>query len=141
MNNEINTDLFAKDLTALMEELNVVKKISKFGEDYDDVRKSIDNPRDKEMFRLSEYVTISELVSKKLEIPAIKVFECMNKLFRTFTASQERIFKTLTADSETRSLLVEDLIGNKNIEEVYVSIQNEPSFIELCDALRNVYKA
>lgn len=141
MNNEINTDLFAKDLTALMEELNVVKKISKFGEDYDDVRKSIDNPRDKEMFRLSEYVTISELVSKKLEIPEIKVFECMNKLFRTFTASQERIFKTLTADSETRSLLVEDLIGNKNIEEVYVSIQNEPSFIELCDALRNVYKA
>lgn len=141
MNNEINTDLFAKDLTALMEELNVVKKISKFGEDYDDVRKSIDNPRDKEMFRLSEYVTISELVSKKLEIPAIKVFECMNKLFRTFTASQERIFKTLTADSETRALLVEDLIGNKNIEEVYVSIQDEPSFIELCDALRNVYKA
>ncbi|MBY0754502.1 hypothetical protein K5V21_03430 [Clostridium sardiniense] len=141
MNNEINTDLFAKDLTALMEELNVVKKISKFGEDYDDVRKSIDNPRDKEMFRLSEYVTISELVSKKLEIPAIKVFECMNKLFRTFTASQERIFKTLTADSETRALLVEDLIGNKNIEEVYVSIQDEPSFIELCDALRNVYRA
>ncbi|MBM7834350.1 hypothetical protein [Clostridium sardiniense] len=141
MNNEINTDLFAKDLTALMEELNVVKKISKFGEDYDDVRKSIDNPRDKEMFRLSEYVTISELVSKKLEIPAIKVFECMNKLFRTFTVSQERIFKTLTADSETRTLLVEDLIGNKNIEEVYVSIQDEPSFIELCDALRNVYKA
>ncbi|GAA0070735.1 hypothetical protein UT300003_22590 [Clostridium sardiniense] len=141
MNNEINTDLFAKDLTALMEELNVVKKISKFGEDYDDVRKSIDNPRDKEMFRLSEYVTISELVSKKLEIPAVKVFECMNKLFRTFTASQERIFKTLTADSETRTLLVEDLIGDKNIEEVYVSIQEEPSFIELCDALRNVYKA
>ncbi|MGG7097013.1 hypothetical protein [Clostridium sardiniense] len=141
MNNEINTDLFAKDLTALMEELNVVKKISKFGEDYDDVRKSIDNPRDKEIFRLSEYVTISELVSKKLEIPAIKVFECMNKLFRTFTASQERIFKTLTADSETRALLVEDLIGNKNIEEVYVSIQDESSFIELCDALRNVYKA
>lgn len=141
MNNEINTDLFAKDLTALMEELNVVKKISKFGEDYDDVRKSIDNPRDKEMFRLSEYVTISELVSKKLEIPAVKVFECMNKLFRTFTANQERIFKTLTADSETRTLLVEDLIGDKNIEEVYVSIQDEPSFIELCDALRNVYKA
>lgn len=141
MNNEINTDLFAKDLTALMEELNVVKKISKFGEDYDDVRKSIDNPRDKEMFRLSEYVTISELVSKKLEIPAAKVFECMNKLFRTFTANQERIFKTLTADSETRTLLVEDLIGDKNIEEVYVSIQDEPSFIELCDALRNVYKA
>lgn len=141
MNNEINTDLFAKDLTALMEELNVVKKISKFGEDYDDVRKSIDNPRDKEIFRLSEYVTISELVSKKLEIPTVKVFECMNKLFRTFTASQERIFKTLTADSETRTLLVEDLIGNKNIEEVYVSIQDEASFIELCDALRNVYKA
>ncbi|MGG7076973.1 hypothetical protein [Clostridium sardiniense] len=141
MNNEINTDLFAKDLTALMEELNVVKKISKFGEDYDDVRKSIDNPRDKEMFRLSEYVTISELVSKKLEIPAVKVFECMNKLFRTFTANQERIFKTLTADSETRTLLIEDLIGDKNIEEVYVSIQDEPSFIELCDALRNVYKA
>lgn len=141
MNNEINTDLFAKDLTALMEELNVVKKISKFGEDYDDVRKSIDNPRDKEMFRLSEYVTISELVSKKLEIPAVKVFECMNKLFRTFTANQERVFKTLTADSETRTLLVEDLIGDKNIEEVYVSIQDESSFIELCDALRNVYKA
>lgn len=141
MNNEINTDLFAKDLTALMEELNVVKKISKFGDDYDDVRKSIDNPRDKEMFRLSEYVTISELVSKKLEIPAVKVFECMNKLFRTFTANQERVFKTLTADSETRTLLVEDLIGDKNIEEVYVSIQDEPSFIELCDALRNVYKA
>ncbi len=141
MNNEINTDLFAKDLTALMEELNVVKKISKFGEDYDDVRKSIDNPRDKEMFRLSEYVTISELVSKKLQIPAVKVFECMNKLFRTFTANQERVFKTLTADSETRTLLIEDLIGDKNIEEVYVSIQDEPSFIELCDALRNVYKA
>lgn len=140
MNNEINTDLFAKDLTALMEELNVVKKISKFGDDYDKVRKSIGNPRDKEIFRLSEYVTISELVSKKLEIPAVKVFECMNKLFRTFTASQERIFKTLTADSETRNLLLEDLIGNKTIEEVYTTIQDEPSFIELCDALRNVYK-
>lgn len=141
MNNEINTDLFARDLTTLMEELNVVKMISKFGEDYDNVRKSINNQRDKDMFRLSEYVTISELVSKKLGIYSVRVFECMNKLFRTFTASQERIFKTLTTDSETRTLLIEDLIGDKTIEEVYESIKDEPSFIELCDALRNVYIA
>lgn len=140
MNNEINADLFAKDLTVLMEELNVIKKISKFGEDYDNVRKSISNPKDKEIFRLSEYVTISELVSKKLQIPAVRVFECMNKLFRTFTANQERIFKTLTDDSKTRTLLIEDLIGDKNIEEIYKDIQDEASFIELCDALRNVYK-
>lgn len=140
MNNEINADLFAKDLTVLMEELNVIKKISKFGEDYDNVRKSISNPKDKEIFRLSEYVTISELVSKKLQIPAVRVFECMNKLFRTFTANQERIFKTLTDDSKTRTLLIEDLIGDKNIEEIYKDIEDEASFIELCDALRNVYK-
>lgn len=140
MNNEINADLFAKDLTVLMEELNVIKKISKFGEDYDNVRKSISNPKDKEIFRLSEYVTISELVSKKLQIPAVRVFECMNKLFRTFTANQERIFKTLTDDSKTRTLLIEDLVGDKNIEEIYKDIQDEASFIELCDALRNVYK-
>ena len=71
----------------------------------------------------------------------IEVFECMNKLFRTFTASQERIFKTLTADCEARTLLIEDLIGDNTIEEVYESIKDEPSFIELCDALRNVYIA
>lgn len=140
MNNEINTDLFAKDLTVLMEELNVIKKISKFGEDYDNVRKSINNPKDKEIFRLSEYVTVSELVSKKLEIPSIKVFECMNKLFRTFTKNQERIYKTLTNDCETRTLLMQDLIGDKKIENIYEEIQDEPSFIELCDALRNVYE-
>ncbi|MDY6013008.1 hypothetical protein [Clostridium sp.] len=140
MNNEINVDLFAKDLTLLMEELNVIKKISKFGEDYDNVRKSISNPKDKEIFRLSEYITISELVSKKLEMPAVKVFECMNKLFRTFTKNQERIFKTLTDDSETNRLLIEDLVGDKTIEKIYEDIQDEPSFIELCDALRNVYQ-
>lgn len=140
MNNEINTDLFAKDLTVLMEELNVIKKISKFGEDYDNVRKSISNPKDREIFRLSEYVTVSELVSKKLEIPSIEVFECMNKLFRTFTKNQERIYKTLTNDCEARTLLMQDLIGDKNIKNIYEEIQDEPSFIELCDALRNVYK-
>lgn len=140
MNNEINADLFAKDLTVLMEELNVIKMISKFGEDYDNVRKSISNPKDKEIFRLSEYVTVSELVSKKLQIPAIKVFECMNKLFRTFTKNQERIYKTLTDDSKTRTLLMQDLIGDKKIENIYEEIQDEPSFIELCDALRNVYE-
>ncbi len=140
MNNEINTDLFAKDLTVLMEELNVIKKISKFGEDYDNVRKSISNPKDREIFRLSEYITVSELVSKKLEIPSIEVFECMNKLFRTFTKNQERIYKTLTNDCEARTLLMQDLIGDKNIKNIYEEIQDEPSFIELCDALRNVYK-
>lgn len=140
MNNEINTDLFAKDLTVLMEELNVIKKISKFGEDYDNVRKSISNPKDREIFRLSEYITVSELVSKKLEIPSIEVFECMNKLFRTFTKNQERIYKTLTNDCEARTLLMQDLIGDKKIENIYEEIQDEPSFIELCDALRNVYK-